>query len=114
MKKGRLWAAILLCLLLLTSCKEKEGEEMNTEFELLATVNEVVEHHIEVEVYDSDYAFGTYWVLTGKETKYFDQEGNPITRDTLEAGEKIKISYGGQVMMSIPPQIVAGKIEVLK
>jgi hypothetical protein len=114
MKKGRLWAAILLCLLLLTSCSEKEGEEMNTKFELFATVEEVVEHHIEVEIYDSDYAFGTYWVLTGKETEYFDRDGNTITRDDLKSGDKIKISYGGQVMMSMPPQIVAGKIEVLK
>ena len=86
---------------------------MNTEFELFATINEVVEHHIEVEVYDSDYAFGTYWVLTGTETKYFDKDENFITRDDLKSGDKIKISYGGQVMMSIPPQIVAGEIKVL-
>ena len=113
MKKIILCLTLLCAMALLLGCDEEE-KQMNTEFELFATVKQVTENHIEVEVYDSDYAFGTYWVLTGTETEYLDREGNTITRDDLKDGDKIKISYGGQVMMSMPPQIVAGKMEVLK
>ena len=33
---------------------------------------------------------------------------------TINVGDKVEITYGGQVMMSYPPQIVAKKIIVLK
>ena len=76
---------------------------------LKATVTALGEK-LEVEVYDSDYAFGTYLVITSASTKYLDSEGNTVTRSDVKVGDKVEIYYGGQVMMSYPPQIVAAKI----
>lgn len=82
------------------------------QFVLKATVKSVSDpHHIEVEVIESDYAFGVYWVLTGADTVYLDASGNSITKSDIKVGDTVKITYGGQVMMSYPPQIVAYKIE---
>ena len=82
------------------------------QFVLKATVKSVSDpHHIEVEVIESDYAFGVYWVLTGADTVYIDASGNSIAKSDIKVGDTVKITYGGQVMMSYPPQIVAYKIE---
>lgn len=67
---------------------------------------------IEVEVIDSDYAFGIYWVLINDETKFLDSEGNKIEEGDVKLGDTVEIFYGGQVMMSYPPQIVAKKIKL--
>lgn len=100
---------------LLLSCAPTEdiddiqGGRPASDFQLKATVRAVGEK-IEVEVYDSDYAFGTYRVITGPATEYYDEAGKAITRTDLNVGDKVEIYYGGQVMMSLPPQIVAAKI----
>ena len=67
---------------------------------------------IEVEVIDSDYAFGIYWVLINNETRFLDQGGGSISAEDIKVGDTVEISYGGQVMMSYPPQIVAKKIKL--
>ena len=108
MKKRIFGIVILVCLLLLVSCREEEGK-VNTDFCLTAIVQDVGEH-IQVEVVESDYAYGVYWVLTSKATVYRDSTGKSIARDDLTSGDRVQIYYGGQVMMSYPPQIVAGKI----
>ena len=56
--------------------------------------------YIEVEIIDSQIAFGKYLVLVDAATVYQDSEGNDV----------IEISFSGQVMMSLPPQIYAQKI----
>lgn len=66
--------------------------------------------HIEVEIIDSQIAFGKYLVLVDATTVYQDSEGNEITRDDLKVDDVIEISFSGQVMMSLPPQIYAQKI----
>ena len=82
-------------------------------FVLKAIVTTVGEK-IEVEVIESDYAFGTYLVITGEQTEFLDVNGNKISKNNLVSGNVIEITYGGQVMMSLPPQIVASKIKIIE
>ena len=112
MKKILCITLALLCLAMLCSC----GKEANVtnEFKLNAVVEEVNLLRIEVEVYNSDYAFGTYWVLTSSQTLFLDSEGNTISRSGIKAGDKVEITYGGQVMMSYPPQIAARVVQIVK
>ena len=118
MEKRVICIALLICLLcLLISCDGREADDVNNlprdGFTLTAIVQNVGER-IEVEVVESDYAYGIYWVITPPETVYLDQAGNPIAREDLHAGDRVKITYGGQVMMSYPPQIVAARIQKSK
>ena len=99
----------VISILFLTACKD----DMNNTFILKATVISVNEK-IEVDVIESDYAFGTYLVITSNETEFLDKNGNKITKNDLSNGMVIEITYGGQVMMSLPPQIAARKIKVIK
>lgn len=97
---------------MLFACGKKEGEdEIRGGFKLTAIVKEVGEL-LEVEVIESDYAFGEYWVITPKETEFLNENGEKIKRSDLKAGDRIEIEYGGQVMMSYPPKIVAKSVKV--
>ena len=111
MKKYMRLFLALLCLPLLFSCR---GEAVPTDnegdFQMTATVVAVGER-IEVEVISGPYdASGPYWVITGEETCYRNAEGERIGRGNLAVGDRVEITYGGQVMMSYPPQIVASAI----
>ncbi len=67
---------------------------------------------IEVNVIEGEYgASGIYWVIISDETVIVNTDGTHVS--ALKVGDKIEITYGGQVMMSYPPQIVAKKIVVL-
>lgn len=81
-------------------------------FVLKAVVQGVYDDRIEVEVIESDYAFGVYWVRTGEQTDYKFADGSSANRSDIEAGQTINITYNGQTMMSLPPQIVAHKIVI--
>ena len=101
---------------MLFSCKSNdgtEGEPNDDRFKLLAIVKNLGEK-LEVEVIESDYAFGEYWVITPNDVKYTDKNGEEISRADLKTGDKIEITYRGQVMMSYPPQIVATKIKTVE
>ena len=127
--------AIALTMLFLVGCNPTEGGNTNGEdmsggnmnegnmneggnmnrgdyFMLFAVVQGVYDDRIEVEVIESDYAFGIYWVRTGDQTTYSHADGSPATRSDIEAGQTIRISYNGQTMMSLPPQIVAHGIVI--
>lgn len=67
--------------------------------------------HLEIEVIESDYAFGTYWVIVPNNTPILDKNGNNIELSSLGEDDIVNITYNGQTMMSYPPQIVALKIE---
>ncbi|MBO5926426.1 MAG: hypothetical protein J6Q38_02565 [Clostridia bacterium] len=108
MKKFLASVLAVISLIFITACKEN----MNN-FVLKAIVTTVGEK-IEVEVIESDYAFGTYLVITGEQTEFLDVNGNKIDKTNLVSGNVIEITYGGQVMMSFPPQIVANKIQVIE
>jgi hypothetical protein len=65
---------------------------------------------LEIEVIDSDYAFGIYWVLVFPQTLLCDSDGNTITLSDIKEGDIVEVTYSGQTMMSFPPQIAAQKI----
>ena len=72
-----------------------------------------ISEKIEVTVLESEYAFGTYLVITAPETRYLKSDGVSIHRSDLKVGDRVEILYSGQVMLSLPPQIVASKITVI-
>lgn len=115
MNKKILALAIATLMLFAVGCTPTESgsrSHAGEDFVLKAKVKSVDSpDRIEVEVIESDYAFGIYWVLTGENTVFLDEGGNSITRSDIKAGDTVKITYGGQVMMSYPPQIVAHKIQ---
>ena len=98
----------------LFACNDTSDEDIPNadRFKLTAIVKNVGDK-IEVEVIESDYAFGEYWVITSDDTEYTDEDGGKILRGDIKQGDKIGITYRGQVMMSYPPQIVATAIQKL-
>ena len=97
---------------LINGCQNDLNEVEKEEFEMVAIVKNL-DDRIEVEVIESDYAFGIYWIITSEETKYLDKDDNIIFKEDIKVGDKIEITYNGQVMMSYPPQVVAHKIKLL-
>ena len=67
-------------------------------------------YYISMEIIDSNVAFGIYHVNVDNGTKYFNSEGNGISRDDIKVGDTIEVIFSGQVMLSMPPQIYAQKI----
>lgn len=98
---------IIICSIFNISCVNT-GED----FKMIAEVINLGEK-IEVEVLESDVAYGNYLVIISNETDFKTIIGEKIEKQDLNVGDIIEIYYGGQVMMSYPPQIVAKKI-VLK
>lgn len=114
MKKFLLTVLSFAILPMLFSCKAEDNDKIDdetNEFKMLAIVKNVGEK-LEVEVIESDYAFGEYWVITPDDIPYTDKDGDAVSRADLKPGDKIEITYSGQVMMSYPPQIVAKAIKL--
>ena len=91
----------------LISCNKDEPGKVY----MTATVTALGEK-LEVEATKSSYAYGTYHVIVTNETEIYNKKGEKVTRDTISVGDKLEIIYGGQVMKSLPPQIVAQKITI--
>ena len=109
--------ALVSMMLFATGCPKYTGhyepeEPQGETFVLKAVVNTVTDR-LEVEVIESDYAFGVYWVLVSENTIYKNSDGASISLSDIQPGDTIEITYGGQVMMSYPPQIVAQKITII-
>lgn len=120
MKKVLLILMALLCMT--ASCTPKKPSGETTEnppmedgprdgFFLKGKVL-AIDEHIEVEVIESDYAYGVYWVLVSDATVYEDASGESVSKDAITVGDTVEIAYGGQVMMSYPPKIVAARIRL--
>lgn len=101
---------LLFGLTLFASCTNAPGSEIYT---MKATVVSVSESKVEVEVYSAEYAQGTYSINLDKNTEITDASGEKITLSEISSGDKIEITYGGQVMLSYPPQVYATKIKKL-
>lgn len=102
--------AIILALTgLLFSCGG--SSEPDGRVSMTATVTELGERLV-VEVTESEYTFGTHWVIV-TDTVFYDKSGNKVTKDAVKVGDSVRIQYSGQVMLSYPPQIVATKITLL-
>lgn len=93
---------------------QSKGGEVNNvnEFILKARVVGKNDTHLEIEVIESDYAFGTYWVIVPSSTPISNAQGEALSLNDLSAGTVVEITYNGQTMMSYPPQIVALSINV--
>ncbi len=104
---GYIFLAAVLPAIFTTGCQRTDGDER---VKMTARVTAVGEK-IEVEVLESEYAFGPYWVITDENT-VFERGGRKIKRSDISAGDTVEIYYSGQVMLSYPPQIVAHRITV--
>lgn len=118
MRKFIFVASVLMILLLLFSCYAEEEKQTladngsATGVKMTALVKNIGEK-IEVEVIEGEYgASGIFWVNVSDETVYVDKNNYIISASDLEIGDIVEITYGGQVMMSYPPQIVASIIRI--
>jgi hypothetical protein len=81
---------------------------------MTATVTSVGEK-IGVNVIEAPYGnSGPFWVITSGNTEFIDESGNSVSKCDIKVGNTVEITYGGQVMMSYPPQIVAYAVKILK
>ena len=109
MKKIKCIILAIASLFMLAGC----GDDGGTEYRFRGVVNTVSETELEVTVTLSAGAnFGDYRVLLTKKTEYYYLDGTKIARESIEVGDVIEIAYNGQVMRSMPPQVVALKIIV--
>ena len=67
---------------------------------------------LEIEIVDSNIAFGPYRVLIGNATTFYGLDGEEISREDIELGDLIEVVFSGQVMMSYPPQIAAKRVYI--
>lgn len=112
MKKYIVVAAFILLACLLLACSV-EGGNKDVEGVKMTAIIKSIDDKIEVDVTEGDYGVsGIYWVNVGSDTVYLDKNGNRTIKAFLKVGDTVEITYGGQVMMSYPPQIVALKIQV--
>ena len=106
--------AIVLSLLLgtvLTSCGENGGVGEG-KYTMRARITELG-GEILVDVIEAPHGnTGPFFVIASG-ADVFGIEGEKITRNELAVGDVVDISYGGQVMMSYPPQIMARKITLI-
>ena len=72
-----------------------------------------IDEKIEVDVIESEYTSGPHLVITFEETEFLNKSGEKIEKSDLQIGDTVEIIYGGQVMMSYPPQIVAKRIVII-
>ena len=109
----RLFSIIILVLTLGVFCSCRGGGEDNPTvddgFEMIAKIK-LVGEKIEVDVIEAEYADGAYLIITSELTEFVDESGNKIEKGDLKEGDTVEITYNGQVMMSIPPQVAALKI----
>ena len=73
-------------------------------------VTEISQNEIMIEIEDSDVAFGPHRVLVQASTPYYDKDGKEITKEDIKKDDVIDVVFGGQVMMSYPPQIAAYRV----
>lgn len=105
---------ILICVFpLFNGCKGDESMQEDQEFEMIGVVKDINDK-IEIDVIESDYAYGIYWVITFEKTKYVDVNDNEISKGDVQIGDKVEIVYNGQTMMSFPPQVVAYSVKVIE
>jgi hypothetical protein len=112
-KAYRIASIIMLILSLCTfcACEDNGGGVPPEGFTMKATVRAVREK-IEVDVTEAEYASGIYEIIISDITVITDAEGNEVKRSAIEEGAEIVITYNGQTMLSIPPQVVARKIVI--
>ena len=110
-----LLALLVLPTLLLTACfptpeTPEEDRQPTATYQMTATI-ESLSDPFSVNVTDSVYAEGIYWLVTDENTAYLAPDGAPIDRADLAVGDTVLITYNGQVMLSYPPQVFALSVQ---
>ena len=109
----RLFSIIILVLTLGMLCACRGGDDDKTAdeggFKMIAEIK-LVGEKIEVNVIEAEYAEGIYLIITSDITDFVDSNGKRIGKGDLAEGDTVEITYNGQVMMSLPPQVAATKI----
>lgn len=90
---------------------DTQGEENMQKFVLKGIVI-AINDKLEIEVIESDYAFGIYHVIVPNDIPITDKNGNAIALNDLKADDIVLVKYNGQTMLSYPPQIVAHGINL--
>lgn len=114
MKKNKRIACVIMLILALCTLYACDGGgegEVPDGFTMLATVKAVREK-IEVEVTEAEYASGIYEIIVSDSTEIVDSDGNKLYRTDIVEGAEVVITYNGQTMLSLPPQVVARRIVV--
>ena len=105
----------LLTLTILTSCMADNsggyGENNEPTFVAKATVLELGDK-ILVDVYEAEYASGSYLVIIPEGISIVGKSGENLTRGDIKVGNRLEITYNGQVMLSYPAQIVAHRVVI--
>ncbi len=109
---------IFLALVLLTFCScenEKNGEDSSTlppsEYTLVGTVT-AKSTRIELNADETEIMSGPYSVIINDQTEFCYANGASATLDSVEIGDRVEITYNGQVMLSYPAQIVAHRVVI--
>ena len=111
--KKYLAVALAMLMLMMVGCQSTDNDPITGNFHLKAIVkSNDGGDRLEVEVIESDYAFGIHIVHTSNAV-FINAEGEAISPSDIQIGDTVEITYSGQVMMSYPPQIVALKIKKL-
>ena len=106
-------ATILLALSCLASCNNDAPDSASPSVKMIAKIVEIADK-ISVEVIEGEYgASGIFWIITSDKTEFLDKDGSNISKSDFHVGDEVEIIYGGQVMMSYPPQIVAKSIRLV-
>ncbi len=114
MKKLSTLMLIILSAFLLISCEynNTDDDSIPDGGAKMAGVVTDVGDRIAILVTDEIYNNEPMHVLVNDKTAFFDSDGNKSTKDSVKVGDKIVVTYSGQVMMSYPGQISAIKIEI--
>lgn len=89
-----------------------EISEKSESYAMRARVLSVADGMLMVEATDAEYADGEYVVHVSEKTVILSESGERISLSDISENESVKIVYGGQVTLSLPPQIYAEQIQV--
>ena len=104
---------LLLGAAMLFSCSPTPDSPAGGEYTLRGVVTEIADSHIDILITDTPDAAGTYRVLVSNSTAIYGKGGASIKISDIRTDDKLEITYNGQVMRSLPPQVVATKITVI-
>ena len=128
MKKLLVILLILSAVIMLISCgsgNENETNDTNdmnqtvnsevvdAKYTLSGTVTKIEAEALYINVLDTTSASGTYMVRIISGTKIYDKNGKTIEKTQISLGDTVEIGYNGQVTKSLPPQIIAIKIQII-
>lgn len=118
MKKSLLLLFVILLFCSLSSCNLPNGDDSGNENEnptdtatISGTVTAVTSR-IEILADETEISSGPYSVIITDDTDFYFANGAKAAIDDVDIGQKVEITFSGQVMLSYPAQIVAHKVVI--